>query len=292
MADHTPASAHFWGRRESFATPVFGAASGSTSAPPPAVHAPYVPRPPPHAPRMGDNPAPVPNASAAAAAADPYAAPVSVFSAAPPRGEPVRLYKDKRDEERNGDKYEDMSAVFSVITATERLENIWARWGAISQEDYERQCELLIQQYRVLRNSTAEFIPKIDKFINEYDIKASKARPRLAAGYPVTVKGPTKPKDQHKFVFRCTSLFHQLGNCIDMNQLAVGLLLPDLISLMKTLKSISALPQDFEFNKRIVYWVEKLNAMPAAVELSHHEASQLKLDLDNGYAELETAISD
>ncbi|CDF37619.1 unnamed protein product [Chondrus crispus] len=218
-------------------------------------------------------------------------APVSVFSSAPPRGEPVRLYRDKRDEERNTDKYEDMSAVFSVITATERLENIWARWGAISQDDYERQCELLIQQYKVLTASTAEFIPKIDKFIHEYDIKASKARPRLACGYPVTVKGPKEPKHQNKFVFRCTSLFHHLGTCIDTNQVAVGFLLPDLISLMKTLKSISSLPQDFVFNARVEFWVEKLNAMPASFELTFDDASQLKLDLDNGYAELEAAIS-
>lgn len=203
----------------------------------------------------------------------------------------MRLYKDKRDEERNADKYEDMSAVFSVITATERLENIWARRGAISQDDYERQCELLIQQYRVLRNSTSDYIPKIDRFIHEYNIKASKARARLVAGYPVTVQASKKPKDQNKYVFRCTGLFHQLVNCIDMNQVAVGFLLPDLISLMKALKSISTLPQDFQFNERVVYWVEKLNTMPAAVDLSHDEASQLKLDLDKGYVELESAIS-
>lgn len=308
MTDHTPAPTHSWGRAEIYATPgafVGGAgagsnlsASSSAASPLPVGQGPFMPRP--HASytpsRMSESVArpavSAPGAAAAASGADPYAAPVSLFSSAPPRGEPIKLFNDKRDEERNGDKYEDMSAVFSVITATERLENIWARWGAISQEDYECQCDLLIQQYRVLRDSTAEFIPKIDKFINEYDIKASKARPRLAAGYPVTVKGPTKPRDQHKYVFRCTSLFHQLGNCIDMNQLQVGVLLPDLISLMKTLKSISALPQDFEFNKRIVYWVEKLNAMPAAVEMTHDDASQLKLDLDNGYVELETAISD
>lgn len=187
-----------------------------------------------------------------------------------------------------------MSAIFSILTATERLENMWARRGAINQEDYERQCEKLIQQYSVLRTTTEAAIPNIDLFIAEYDVKASLARPRLKAGVPATVmgKGSAKDKDQGKFIMRCTSLFHHVSNCIDMNQRAVGLLLPDLISLMKTLNRIPTLGHDFEFRDKIRFWVEKLNSMPAADELSEHDASQLKLDLDSGYVEFESAYND
>lgn len=188
-----------------------------------------------------------------------------------------------------------MSAVFSLLTATERLENIWARRGAIAQDDYEQQCEKLIQQYSVLRGSTQTTIPNIDLFIAEYECKASKARPRLKAGVPATVLVPGgggKGKDQGKFVMRCTTLFHYLGNCLDMNQRAVRLLLPDLISLMKMLNRITTLGTDFEFGKKIRWWVDKLNAMPAADELSEEEASQLKLDLDKGFAEFESAYND
>lgn len=228
---------------------------------------------------------------------DAFAEPVSVFSSAPPRGEPVRLYRDKREEELNSDMYEDMSALFSIITATERLENIWARRAAISQQDYEQECEGLIQQFRVLRSSTESSIPKIDKFIAEYEIKANKARARLVTGVPATVHaagtgGGRNSKEQGKFVFRCTSLFHHLGYCIDMDQLAVGMLLPDLLTLMKTLNRISGLGKDYDFNAKIRAWVEKLNSMPAAEELPQDQAMQLKLDLDNGYADLESAISD
>lgn len=213
-----------------------------------------------------------------------------IFSPAKPVGESLKLFHDKREKEM----YEDMSAVFSLLTATERLENIWARRGAISQDDYERQCEKLIQQYAVLRNSTEKAIPNIDLFIAEYDCKASKARPRLKAGVPATVllSSGGKPKDQGKFVMRCTTLFHYVGNCIEMNQRGVSFLLPDLISLMKTLNRITTLGQDFEFNEKIRWWVQKLNSMSATDELTEEDSSQLKLDLDKGFSEFESAYND
>eukprot|EP00178_Gracilaria_changii_P020508 TRINITY_DN596_c0_g1_i1.p2 TRINITY_DN596_c0_g1~~TRINITY_DN596_c0_g1_i1.p2 ORF type:complete len:261 (-),score=55.79 TRINITY_DN596_c0_g1_i1:4634-5416(-) len=213
----------------------------------------------------------------------------SLFSTKPPSGTPVKLFADKAEKEM----YEDMSAVFSLLTATERLENIWARRGAIAQNDYEQQCEKLIVQYRVLRTSTEKSIPNIDKFIAEYECKASKARPRLKAGVPATVLNVSNtPKDLGKFVMRCTTLFHYCISCIDMNQRGVNVLLPDLTSLMKTLARVPALGNNFEFGDKIRMWVEKLNAMPANEELSEQHAAQLKLDLDNGYAEFERAYND
>lgn len=206
----------------------------------------------------------------------------------------MRLFQDKRDEDKNGEAFEDMSAVFSVITATERLENIWARRSAISNEEYERHCELLIQQYNVLKTSPA--VPKLDMFIVEYGVKANRARTRLTSGVPATVMEPGRggglKKEQNKYVLRCTSLFHHLGNCIDMGQVQVGDLLPDLISLMKTLSRIAVLDANFEFGGRVRAWVERLNGMQAAEELTNEDATQLKLDLDNGFTEFELAIND
>lgn len=286
MAAGRPSQEHFWGRQ-------MPAAPGIPPTPPPvapehARHAPYTPKPPPHAPQQ---PAPRPPPPAADVA-DAFAEPVSAFSSALPRGERVHLYRDKREEELFADKNEDLSAAFSVITATERLENIWARRGAISEQDYTRQCEELIRQFHVL-NSTGN-VPKLDKFIAEYDIKASKAHPRLRSGVPATVLDPgssaAASSNQSKFVFRCTSLFHSLANCIDMGQLTVGILMPELTSLMRTLNGIKGLGPDFECKRKIRYWVEKLNAIPAAVELTEDEAKQLKLDLDTGYVELESAV--
>lgn len=77
-----------------------------------------------------------------------------------------------------------------------------------------------------------------------------------------------------------------------MNQRAVNVLLPDLTSLMKTLARVPALGSNFEFAAKIRKWVEKLNAMPANDDLTEQDAAQLKLDLDTGYAEFESAYND
>lgn len=189
--------------------------------------------------------------------------------------------------------------MFSLLTATERLENMWARRGAISQYDYETQCEKLIQQHNVLRLSTEASIPNLDLFIAEYDCKASMARPRLKAGVPATVAVPTaasgKPKDLGKFVMRCTTLFHQLATYIELNQTEVNMLLLDLSSLTRTLDTIGRMTtrgNDFDFTRKLIKWNEKLNSMPAHTQLSLEEATQLKLDLDTSFQEFERVFND
>lgn len=193
-----------------------------------------------------------------------------------------------------------MSAVFSLLTATERLENMWARRGAISQPDYEQHCERLIQQYNMLKHSTEASIPNLDLFIAEYDCKASMARPRLKAGVAATMRSGSahakpKEKDLGKYVMRCTSLFHQLATCIDVHQIEVNMLLPDLSSLTKTLDAIGRITtrgQDFQFINKLSRWRDKLSTMPAHAQLSPEDATQLKLDLHTSFQEFESVFND
>lgn len=219
----------------------------------------------------------------------------SYFSFCRPQNEPHVLPVRKHGKE----KLEDMSAVFSLLTATERLENMWARRGAISQEDYENQCEKLIQQYNVLHRSTQASIPNLDLFISEYGCKASMARHRLKAGVPATVTASSsaanKPKDLGKFVVRCTANFHELGNAIDLQQYSVSMLLPSIISLCRSLDSIvrvAAHGRSFDFVKKLTNWRDKLDAMPAHASLSEEDASRLKLDLNTSYEEFESVFND
>lgn len=215
----------------------------------------------------------------------------SVFSMHAPKGTPITLFGRTAEEKKTREVYEDMSTMFSIITTTERLENIQTRYhNLISAEAYEKHCRQLVHLYNTLHTAAEDTIPRLDKFMAQYELRAGKARLRLKHGFePVE---PVRPEDESKFVFRATTLFHCVGNCIDMDQLAVGMLLPDLITLMKTLQRIASLGEDFGFLPTLKNWVEKLNSMPAAEELEIEDAKQLKLDLDNGYAEFDSAISD
>lgn len=220
--------------------------------------------------------------------------PKSAFSVQPPAGEPERLHShpDERDV------YDDMSAVFSLLTAMERLENMWARRGAIAQDEYELQCEKLIQQYAVLRPSTERSIPNLDEFIARFECKAHMARARLKAGVPSTVVVPGaaagKPKDLGKFSMRCTEQFHQLVTCIETGQLEVGLLLPELASLAKSLETTCRMTgkSNVEFNDKLKVWKDRLNSISASSSLSLEDAAQLKLDLDTSYIEFKGVFND
>lgn len=214
--------------------------------------------------------------------------PTSLFSSKPPTGEPIVLLRDEAEKDR----FEDMSAVFSLITTTERLENIWARRGAFSKDDYEHHCETLIHSYNALRPSIDKYIPNIDMFIAEYDCKASKARGRLQAGVPATVQvagaGTAKAKDRERAVMRCTFLFHEITNTIDLKQLSKYFLLPSLTSLMKMLNVLSTQNDNLEINHKLRKWVEKLNDMQPYEQLTDEEGSALRLDMDLGFDEFET----
>lgn len=214
--------------------------------------------------------------------------PTSLFSSKPPTGEAIVLFQDEAEKDR----FEDMSAVFSLITTTERLENIWARRGAFSKDDYEHHCETLIHSYNALRPSIDKYIPNIDKFIAEYDCKASKARGRLQAGVPATVQvagaGTAKAKDRERAVMRCTFLFHEITNTIDLKQLSKYFLLPSLTSLMKMLNVLSTQNDNLEINHKLRKWVEKLNDMQPYEQLTDEEGSALRLDMDLGFDEFET----
>ena len=185
-----------------------------------------------------------------------------------------------------------MSAIFSLLTATERLENMWARRGAITPHDYELQCSELLQQYAALRDTAGSI--NLDRFIAEYDIKANKARPRVLSGVPGTLgRGGGRREEQGSLVLKSSNLFHSISNCLDMKQHEVGILLPMVISLIKMLGRITTLHgKDFEFLDELRGWVQKLNALPSTDSLDEEEASRFRIQLDVGYNEFENIIAD
>lgn len=204
-----------------------------------------------------------------------------------PTGERQRLYTDKHERER----FDDMAAIFSLLTATERLENMWARRGATPQQDYEMQCDRLIKQYKTLA-ATGNAVPDLRRFIAEYDCKANLAYARLEEGVPATVLG--RNKNVYKYVMNCTSMFYHLSDTIVMEQTGVDVLLPELTTLNRNLETIKRMAphSNYDFNQKINAWSQRLNEMPAHKKLSNEDAAQLKLDLDTSFQEFERAFND
>lgn len=219
----------------------------------------------------------------------------SLFSFSPPGGDAQKLFKGAKEKER----YEDMASIFSILTATERLENMWARRGAIHQQDYEKQCDILIQQYNVLKGPIERTVPSLERFIVDYDMKINFAANRLKAGVPQTVTTGTHSggKAIGRVAMNCTSSFITITDCIESNLVEVGTLLPYLTTLTFNLDAMKRNAvrngQDSNIDIREPYeWREKLNEMPAHERLSVEQAKQLKVDIDNAYQAFEHTLND
>lgn len=217
----------------------------------------------------------------------------SLFSFVPPKGDAQKLYKAKKDKEP----YEDMASIFSILTATERLENMWARRGAIHQQDYEKQCDILIQQYNVLKGAIEHTVPSLERFIVDYDMKINFAANRLKAGVPQTASSAPGGKALGRVAMNCTSSFITILDCIESNLVEVGTLLPYLTTLTFNLdtmrKNAARNGQDANIDIREPYeWRERLNEMGAHESLTLEQAKQLKVDIDNAYQAFEHTLND
>lgn len=72
---------------------------------------------------------------------------------------------------------------------------------------------------------------------------------------------------------------------ISLDQRAVDELQPLLSDLNDALFRLPDTPNDFEPNRKVNHWLQKLNAMRAVDELNDDDARQLKYDLDSAYTE-------
>lgn len=74
-------------------------------------------------------------------------------------------------------------------------------------------------------------------------------------------------------------------DAVKLDQRAVDELQPLLSDLMDSLTKLPDTPNDFDPNRKVEEWLEKLNAMRAIEQIDEDDARQLYHDLDSAYAE-------
>jgi ESCRT-I complex subunit VPS28 len=74
-------------------------------------------------------------------------------------------------------------------------------------------------------------------------------------------------------------------DAVKLEQRAVDELQPLLSDLMDSLTRLPETPNDFEANRKVQKWLEKLNSMRAIEQIDEDDARQLYYDLDSAYAE-------
>lgn len=192
----------------------------------------------------------------------------------------IVLYESSRVREA----FDEQANLYAIILATEHLERAFAR-DAIDQKTYTEQCKKLISQFklaeRVLRGSMST-----ETFMEVYQMDCPRATERLLKmGVPEPLKGGADDASHAVTVAETVQHFITTMDAVKLEQRAVDELQPLLSDLMDALTRIPDVPNDFEPNRKIQKWLEKLNSMRAVDEINDEDARQLYLDLDSAYTE-------
>eukprot|EP00429_Kryptoperidinium_foliaceum_P006343 CAMPEP_0176023528 /NCGR_PEP_ID=MMETSP0120_2-20121206/11481_1 /TAXON_ID=160619 /ORGANISM="Kryptoperidinium foliaceum, Strain CCMP 1326" /LENGTH=210 /DNA_ID=CAMNT_0017356695 /DNA_START=82 /DNA_END=714 /DNA_ORIENTATION=- len=192
----------------------------------------------------------------------------------------VELYRNSRERQA----YDDQATLYAIILATEHLERAYAR-DAIDPQEYTTDNKL-ISQFRLaekaaLGGSTTE------DFIKLYEMDVPRARERLLVmGVPEPIRS-SAPGGTGVAVTVAETVQHFITtmDAVKLEQRAVDELQPLLSDLMDSLTRLPETPNDFEPNRKVQKWLQKLNAMRAVDEINEEDSRQLYHDLDSAYAE-------
>jgi ESCRT-I complex subunit VPS28 len=192
---------------------------------------------------------------------------------------PIELYSSSKERQH----YDDLANLFSIITATEHLERAYAL-DSITQEEYTRECNKLISQFRLAEKAALQGTT-VEDFMALYQMDCPRAAERLLRlGVPEPLKSSTT---DNKAVTVAETVQHFITtmDAVKLEQRAVDELQPLLSDLMDSLTRLPDTPDDFEPNRQVRKWLQKLNEMRAVDQIDEDDARQLYHDLDSAYSE-------
>jgi ESCRT-I complex subunit VPS28 len=179
--------------------------------------------------------------------------------------------------------------LYSIIKATEKLERAYVR-DAIPPGEYERLCERMIQQYKVLSSSlkSQSVVPDVERFMSENNMSCPMATARLIhSGLPATIehKATQRTSDpESACVAEVTASFITTMDSLRLNLTAVDQLCPLLQDLMNSMAKVQSLPRDFEPKQKIRDAYHRLYQKPATYQLPEDDVRQLLYELEGSYS--------
>lgn len=183
-----------------------------------------------------------------------------------------------------------MAELYSILVTTEHLETAFVR-GAVSNEDYERNCTQIIAQFKTLQNALRDWYPDVRVFIREQGIHCPLAEERLLdAGVPATSLyqkgGAAASAGKESFAcFKASEGFITLSDALKLDIKAVDEVLPLVRDLQDSILSIPALPPLAGVD-RIASWLVDLNGKRASDVLDDSQCRQLAMDVELAYTSL------
>lgn len=235
-------------------------------------------------PAAASAPALVPQVAAAAPQHPPAAQAAPVV--APPKKRAVSALTAQERREANM-----LAELYSILVTTEHLETAFVR-GAVSNEDYERNCTQILAQFKTLQNGLRDRCPDVRTFIREQGIHCPLAEERLLdAGVAATAlyqSGTAAAGGAGKeslACFKASEGFITLSDALKLDLRAVDELLPLVRDLQASILSIPNLPP-LAGLERIAGWLVTLNGKRASDRLDDSQCRQLAMDVELAYTSL------
>ncbi|CAJ1961721.1 unnamed protein product [Cylindrotheca closterium] len=199
--------------------------------------------------------------------------------------EEIHLYESSRERQS----YDDQGTLYGIILATEHLERSYAR-DAITNSEYTAECNKLISQFRLAEKAVLgsdNNIRSTEEFMKLYEMDCPRADERLLKmGVPEPIRNTsTESAGVAVTVAEAVQHFITIMDAVKLEQRAVDDLQPLLSDLMDSLARLPETPNDFEPNRKVKHWLQKLNSMRAFDEIDDDDSRQLYHDLDSAYAE-------
>jgi len=201
---------------------------------------------------------------------------------------PIELFDSGRERQT----YDNLGDLYSIITATESLERAYAR-NAVTREEYTSECNKLISQFRVAERVALGNSMSAETFMQVYQMECPRAADRLlVVGVPEQMLA-SHPTDKTAItVAETAEHFITAMDAIKLETRAVDDLNPLLSDLMNALTRLPEIPNDFEPNRIVQQWLQKLNMMRAADEIDEGDSRQLYMELDSAYQEFKRYLAD
>eukprot|EP00980_Cylindrotheca_fusiformis_P002901 scaffold675_cov103-Cylindrotheca_fusiformis.AAC.12 len=197
--------------------------------------------------------------------------------------EEIVLYQSSRERQA----YDDQATLYAIILATEHLERSYAR-DAITNQEYTTECNKLISQFRLAEKAALKDGMTTETFMEVYEMDCPRATERLLRmGVPEPIRqGGANDSSAGVAVTVAETVQHFITtmDAVKLEQRAVDELQPLLSDLMESLTRLPETPNDFEPNRKVKHWLQKLNMMRAVDEIDEDDSRQLYHDLDSAYA--------
>ena len=183
---------------------------------------------------------------------------------------------------------EELADFYSIYKAVESLEIAYSRDSmAVSQELYTENCNRLIGLFtdseRALRQGGK--IISAEDFVREYNVDCPRAVERFHVGVPATAINPrTTGRGEQVLILQSTTALITAMDALKLNLRAIDEIQPLINDIVKLLRQVNGIGQDFEGVRLMMSWLTRFSSMRAVDVITEDDARQLSFDVESSYS--------